>query len=161
MYLHNVPDQWTKGNFCSDCYSYLPIARHDLHYTDELIAGTQTAYKYVFFAGEFTEYNTSLHVSGKTNNFLWDGPLVFNTSLSVPYVTFDVGYAFCTLIRVAIRIFDVVFLAEVNFTLALWRPWKTNILIFKNITVCFITNFIVPFCFLKRFCAFPLLTILG
>ena len=125
------------------------------------IESNKTACKYVFFAGEFTEYNTSLHVSGKTNNFLWDGPLVFNTSLSVPYVTFDVGYAFCTLIRAAIRIFDVVFLAEVNFTLALWRPWKTNILIFKNITVCFITNFIVPFCFLKRFCAFPLLTILG
>ena len=196
MYLQNVLDQWTNGNFCSDSYSYLPIVRHDLHYTDELmqersrnircfttsncvmkenaivwftrslwrkcfIESNKTAYKYVFFDGEFRKYNASLHISGKTNNFLWDGLLVFNTSLSVSYVTFDVGYAFCTLIRVVIRIFDVVFLAEANFTLALWRSWKTNILIFKNITVCFITNFIVPFSFLKSFFAFALLTILG
>ena len=48
MYLHNVPDQWTKGNFCSDCYSYLPIARHDLHYTDELIVGTLTQYQMLY-----------------------------------------------------------------------------------------------------------------
>ena len=60
-----------------------------------------------------------MHISGKTNNFLWDGFLVFNTTLSVPYFVFGVGYAFCTLIRVVIRIFDVVFVVETNFTLAL------------------------------------------
>ena len=73
----------------------------------------------MFFGGEFREYNNSLHISGKTNNFLWDGLLVFNTSLSVPYFVFGIGYAFCTLIRVVIRIFDVVVVAEANFTLAL------------------------------------------
>ena len=43
--------------------------------------------------------------------------MVFNVSLSVPYFVFGIGYAFCTLIRVVI--FDVVFVAEVNFTLVL------------------------------------------
>ena len=73
----------------------------------------------MFFGGEFREYNKSLHISGKTNNFLWDGLLVFSTSLSVPYFVFGIGYAFCALIRVVIRIFDVVFVAEANFTLVL------------------------------------------
>ena len=183
MYLHIVPDQWANTNFCSDRYSYLPIARCDLHYTDELIAGTltqhqcfmpenavvcftrslwrecfiesnQTAYKQVFFGGEFRECNNSLHISGKTSNFLWDGLMVFNTGLSVPYFAFGLDNAFCTLIRVVIRIFDVVFLAEANFTLVLWRSWKTNIFRFKNITVCFITNFIVFFVFWKDFVHF-------
>ena len=45
--------------------------------------------------------------------------MVFNTSLSVPYFVFGVGYAFCTLIRVVIRIFDVVFVVEANFRLVL------------------------------------------
>ena len=73
----------------------------------------------MFFGGEFREYKSSLHISGKTNNFLRDGLLVFNTSLSLPYFVFGVGYAFCTLIRVVIRILDVVFVAEANFTLVL------------------------------------------
>ena len=49
------------------------------------------------------------------------GLLIFNTSLSVPYFVFGVDYAFYTLIRVAIRIFDVIFIAEANFTLVLRR----------------------------------------
>ena len=84
-----------------------------------LIGSNQTAYKYVLFGGEFREYNNSLHISGKTNNFLWDGLLVFNTSLSIPYFVFGISYAFCTLIRVVVRIFDVFFAAEANFTLVL------------------------------------------
>ena len=44
-------------------------------------------------------YNNYFHISGKINNLLWDGLSVFNTSLSVPYFVFGVGYAFCTLIR--------------------------------------------------------------
>ena len=67
---------------------------------------------------------------------------------------FCVGYAFCTLIRVVIKIFDVVFVAETNFTLVLWRSWKTNIFRFKNITVCFITIFVVFFVFWKVFVHF-------
>ena len=100
-----------------------------------------------------------MHISGKTNNLLWDWLLVFNTSLSVPYFVFGIGYAICTLIRFVIRIFDVVFVAKANFTLVLWRSWKTNIFRFKNVTVCFITNFIVFFVLWKSFCTFPLLTI--
>ena len=84
-----------------------------------LIGSNQTAYKYVLFGGEFREYNNSLHISGKTNNLLWDGLLVFNTSLSIPYFVFGIGYAFYTLIRVVIRIFDMVFVAEANFALVL------------------------------------------
>ena len=71
----------------------------------------------MFFGGEFREYNDSLHISGKTNNFLWDELLVFNTSLSVPYFVFGIGYAFSTLNRVVIRIFDVVFVATSIFTI--------------------------------------------
>ena len=40
MYVHTVPNQSTNTSFCLDRYSYLPIARCDLYYTDELIAGT-------------------------------------------------------------------------------------------------------------------------
>ena len=108
----------------------------------------------MFFGGEFRECNKSLHTSGNTNNFLWDWFLVFNTSLSLPYFVFGVGYAFYTLIRVMIRIFDVVFVAEANFTLILWRSWKTNAFRFKNITVYFITNYIVFFVFWKVFVHF-------
>ena len=54
----------------------------------------------------------TLCISGKTNNFLWNELLVFNTSLSSPYLVFGIGYAFCTLKRVVIRIFDAVFVAE-------------------------------------------------
>ena len=73
----------------------------------------------MFFGGEFKEYNNSLHISGKTNNFLWDGLLLSNTSLSIPYFVFGIGYPFCILTRVAIRIFDVVFVAEAKLTLVL------------------------------------------
>ena len=72
------------------------------------------------------------------------GLLVFNTSLSVPYFVFGIDYAFYTLIRVAIRIFDGIFIAEANFTLVLRRSFYDK---FR----CFI-------CFLKSFCKFPLLT---
>ena len=41
------------------------------------------------------------------------------------------------------RIFDVVFVVEANFKLVLLRLWKTNISRFKNVTVCFMTKFIV------------------
>ena len=95
-----------------------------------------------------------MHISGKTNNFLWNGLLAFNTSLSVPYIVSGIGYAFCTLIRVMMRIFDVVFVVEANFTLALLRLWKINISGFKNITVCFMTNFIVLSVFGKVFVHF-------
>ena len=84
-----------------------------------LIESNQTVYKKVLFGGEFREYNNSLHISGKTNNFLWHGLLVYNTSLSVPYFLISLGYAFCTLIRVVIRIFDMVFVADTNFILVL------------------------------------------
>ena len=53
----------------------------------------------MFYGDEFRECNISLHISDKTNNFLWNGILVFDTSLSVPYFVFGVGYAFCTLIE--------------------------------------------------------------
>ena len=49
------------------------------------------------------------------------GLLVFNTSLSIPYFVFGVDYAFYTLISVVIRIFDVIFIAEANFTFVLRR----------------------------------------
>ena len=71
------------------------------------------------------------------------------------YLTlFGIGYAFYTLIRVVIRIFDVVFVAEANFALVLWSSWKTNIFRFKNTTVSFITNCIVFFVFWKVFLHF-------
>ena len=108
----------------------------------------------MFFGGEFREYNDSLHISGKTNNFLWDELLVFNTSLSVPYFVFGIGYAFSTLNRVVIRIFDVVFVATSIFTIVFWRSWETNIFRFKNITVCFIAISIVFFVFWKVFLHF-------
>ena len=73
----------------------------------------------MFFGGKFREYINYLHISGKANNFLWNGLLVSNTSLNVPYFVLGIGSAFCTLIRVVIRIFDVVFAAEENFTLVL------------------------------------------
>ena len=96
----------------------------------------------------------TLCISGKTNNFLWNELLVFNTSLSSPYLVFGIGYAFCTLERVVIRIFDAVFVAESNFTIVLWRSWETNIFRFKNITLGFITNLIVFFVFWKFFVHF-------
>ena len=75
------------------------------------------------------------------------GLLVFNTSLSIPYFVFGVDYAFYTLISVAIRIFDVIFIAQANFTFVLRRSRKNNIFRFKNITVFFMTNFVVFFVF--------------
>ena len=119
-----------------------------------LIESNHTAYRFVFFGGEIREYNNSLHISGKTTKFLWDGLLVSNTSLSIPYFVFGIGYAFCILTWVVIRIFDVVLAAEAKFTLLLCRSWKTNIFRFKNIIVCFITNFIVFFVFWKVFLHF-------
>ena len=37
-----------KYHFCSDRYSYLSIARCDLHYTDEFIAGTLTQHQVLY-----------------------------------------------------------------------------------------------------------------
>ena len=62
----------------------------------------------MFFGGEFRELNNSLHISSKTNNFLWDGLFVFNTILSAPYFVFGVG-----------KVIDVIFVAEANLTLDL------------------------------------------